>query len=544
VSDQQKGRRRFVRLGVVLVVLAVHGCSLRNGFLYDDFHLFVENPAVIAHDWVSVWTSPSAASRDLEGRLNIRPITLSTYVWDHSMGGLRPAAYHATQLALHVLVVGLAFSVATALRLELVAAAAVALLVGIHPVQSEAVHYLAARSSVLSTLGLLASFWAYVTWRGGAGRWWLAGSVVALCAAVLSKESAVVGLVWFAAYELVMVGSSVRDTLRQLVPYVIAAGLAIVPYATLSGVEERVAAVATGTAVATGVAAVGRHLWWWFLPVWVEPVVPLRWVDWGDSTVWAGLAGLGLAGGAAVALRRRDPLISWGLLAGLSALAPVLALPFQTDVALFQPHRGYPASVGFAVAAVGLASLCGNRVIRQTASERARRVWRRAGVGVAAALLAAVVSVDAGLARSWRDEVTFWAVAVARYPGEAAYHQSLAAARLRAGDAPGAIDALSQALALDPELPRAAFNLGVAYTRLGRHDEAIAEFERAVVRDAADVKAWSNLGRLLELRGDATRALAAYRTALEIAPHLTAVRNRIAALETLRSTDRATTGRP
>jgi tetratricopeptide (TPR) repeat protein len=243
-------------------------------------------------------------------------------------------------------------------------------------------------------------------------------------------------------------------------------------------------------------------------------------------------------------LRRRDPLISWGLLAGLSALAPVLALPFQTDVALFQPHRGYPASVGFAVAAVGLASLCGNRVIRQTASERARRVWRRAGVGVAAALLAAVVSVDAGLARSWRDEVTFWAVAVARYPGEAAYHQSLAAARLRAGDAPGAIDALSQALALDPELPRAAFNLGVAYTRLGRHDEAIAEFERAVVRDAADVKAWSNLGRLLELRGDATRALAAYRTALEIAPHLTAVRNRIAALETLRSTDRATTGRP
>jgi tetratricopeptide (TPR) repeat protein len=140
--------------------------------------------------------------------------------------------------------------------------------------------------------------------------------------------------------------------------------------------------------------------------------------------------------------------------------------------------------------------------------------------------------------------VTFWTAAVTRYPGEASYHQSLAAARLRTGDTRGAVDALSQALALDSELPRAAYNLGVAYTRLGRHDDAIAAFERAVVRDAADVKAWSNLGRLLEMRGDATRALAAYRTALEIAPHLTAVRNRIAALETLRSTDLPTTGRP
>jgi hypothetical protein len=544
VSDQQKGRRRFVLLGVVLVVLAVHGCSLRNGFLYDDFHLFVENPAVIAHDWVSVWTSPSAASRDLEGRLNIRPITLSTYLWDHTLGGLRPVTYHATQLALHVLVVGLAFALATALRLELVAAAAVALLVGIHPVQTEAVHYLAARSSVLSTLGVLASFWAYVKWRGGAGRWWLPGSLVALCAAVLSKESAVVGLAWFAAYELVIVGSSLRDTLRRLIPFLIAAGLAIVPYATLSGVEERVAAVATGTAVATGVAAFGRHVWWWFLPVWVEPVVPLRWVDWGHATVWAGLAGLGLAGSAAVVFLRRDPLVSWGLLAGASALAPVLALPFQTDVALFQPHRGYSATAGFAVAAVALVGMCGRQVMQRTATERARRLWRRAGVGTAVALLVAVIGVDATLAPSWRDEVTFWTAAVTRYPGEASYHQSLAAARLRTGDTRGAVDALSQALALDSELPRAAYNLGVAYTRLGRHDDAIAAFERAVVRDAADVKAWSNLGRLLEMRGDATRALAAYRTALEIAPHLTAVRNRIAALETLRSTDLPTTGRP
>jgi Flp pilus assembly protein TadD len=153
-----------------------------------------------------------------------------------------------------------------------------------------------------------------------------------------------------------------------------------------------------------------------------------------------------------------------------------------------------------------------------------------------------VVDVNAG--RVWRDEIGFWARASARYPGEASYRHSLGVARLRAGDAVGAVEDLSRATALDPELPRAAYNLGVVYTRLGRRDEAIAAYERAVTRDASDVKAWANLGRLFETGGDTARALAAYRTALEIAPQVTAIRDRIALLDGMGTSDRSVGGRP
>jgi Flp pilus assembly protein TadD len=220
-----------------------------------------------------------------------------------------------------------------------------------------------------------------------------------------------------------------------------------------------------------------------------------------------------------------------------------MALPFVTNVALVQPHRGYQALAGFAMAAASALAVAEARLFPARESASTRRAMRISGLA-AAGIVVALVAVDVAAGRVWRDEVSFWARAVVRYPDDASYRHSLGAARFRAGDSVGAIADLSRALALDPELPRAAYNLGVAYTRLGRRDEAIAAFERAVVRDAADVKAWSNLGRLLETRGDATRALAAYRTALGIAPQVTAIRDRIAALEAAHITGLPATGRP
>jgi tetratricopeptide (TPR) repeat protein len=141
-----------------------------------------------------------------------------------------------------------------------------------------------------------------------------------------------------------------------------------------------------------------------------------------------------------------------------------------------------------------------------------------------------LVSAHAWAGRIWRDEVGYWALAVARYPGEPAYYQSLGAARLRSGDAPGALRELSAALALDPELPRASYNLGIVYTTLGRDDEAMSAYQRAVASDASDVKAWANLGWLFERRGEIDQALVAYRAALAVAPDLARVRDRVAVL--------------
>lgn len=533
-------RRRWTFRAIPTVLLAValaHGGAIHNGFLYDDYHLIAENPGVITHAWGAIWTSTEAASRDPQGR-GFRPATLSSYVIDHAMGDGRPMVYHATQVALHAVVACVVYMVATAMGLAPWWAAVSALLVGLHPIQTEAAHYLSARSSVLSTLAFLIGFWAYVHRRNQptAGRAWHWVSLGCVGLAVLSKESAIIGLVWFAAYERLIAGTDWPEAARRLSGYAAVAAVSVVPVLLVLGAGATGASVGTGTALATGVSVVGKHLGAWIVPLAVSPVSPQRWAGWGEPAVWAAVGIIAAIGVAAYALRRRLPLVSWGLVCGGSAFAPVLALPLMTNVALFQPHRGYPAAVGLAIATAALAQAVVSRALAAVPSNSGRRGLLVTGWAFAGTVVIAAIAVDARIGRVWANEVRFWGHAVTRYPDEAAYQHSLGVARLRAGDPSGAQEALATAARLDPLLPRLDFNLGVVYTTLGQYGEAIRAYERAVARDPTDVKALANLGVLFERTGDLDRAVLAYDRALTIDPTLTPIQRNLARLSPIRTT--------
>jgi hypothetical protein len=525
-------RARFCLPVVLLAVLLTHGGATRNGFLYDDYHLIAENPAVVTHDWWLIWTSRDAASRDAQGR-GFRPATLSSYAIDHAVGGGRPAIPHATQVALHLAVVGFTYLVTRALGFALSGATAAALLVGLHPIQTEAVHYLSARSSVLSALGLLVAFWTYLRWRNQptGRRAWHAASLGFLALAVLSKESAVLGLIWFVAYERLVAAATWVQTARRLGLHATAAVLSVAPAFLAVNQTVSGSSISTDTATATGVLVLGRHLWEWIVLFGVEPVAPQPWVGWDRHGVWGAAVLLAMACVAGWAVRRRLPLVAWGIAAGGSALLPVMALPFITNVALFQTHRGYLAAVGLAVAVVALAAAAARRLLAAFRSDARRRLARTAAWALGGVLVVALMVADARAGRAWRDEVGFWASAVERYPSEAAYHQSLGAARQRAGDASGAVEAFTAAARLEPLLPRVDFNLGLGYTTLGRYAEAVEAYERAAERDPTDVKALANLGVLYERSGATDHAARAYRAALAVEPQLTTVSDRLARLD-------------
>ncbi len=531
-------RSRGLTLALLVPVLVAHGGAIQNGFLYDDYHLIVENPAVTNHAWGLVWSSPDASSRDAQGR-GFRPVTLSSYIVDHAVGGGRPGAYHATQVALHAVVVWLVYVVIRTLGIAPQWAVAGALVMGLHPIQTEAVNYLSARSSVLGTLGLLVAFWTYVRWRDHpqSRRAWHVASLGFLALAVLSKESAVVGLVWFVAYERLVATTSWADTARRLSLHIATAAASLAPAIMVLGTTASGADVSTETALATGVSVLGRHLWGVIAPMGIEPVTPQPWVGWSQPGVWGAAILIGVAGVSAYALRGRLPLVAWGVVGALSALLPVTALPLMTNVALFQPHRGYQAAAGLAVALAAVAAAVERRVLAVARSAPAQRSVRTTAWALSATLVVVLMITDARAGRAWRDEVGFWTAAVHRYPGEAAYHQSLGTARLRAGDPSSAAAALEAAARLDPLLPRVAFNLGVVYTRLGLYERATAAYERAIERDPSDVGALANVGVLYERTGAADRAAQAYRAALAVEPRLTAVSERLARLEAGRSGD-------
>jgi len=86
---------------------------------------------------------------------------------------------------------------------------------------------------------------------------------------------------------------------------------------------------------------------------------------------------------------------------------------------------------------------------------------------------------------------------------------------LRAAEA--AID-LGIALDHDPKHPWAATNLGVALTRLGRIDAAVAVLRESLDQNPANAAAWVGLGNALLEQGAAEEAVAAYGRAIELDP--------------------------
>jgi tetratricopeptide (TPR) repeat protein len=98
-----------------------------------------------------------------------------------------------------------------------------------------------------------------------------------------------------------------------------------------------------------------------------------------------------------------------------------------------------------------------------------------------------------------------------------------------------AIAAYREALAIDPGAANVRYNLGYVLAHdLGRWDDAIAEYERAVAARADYAAAWFELGVALDRRGLSDRAQAAWRKTLELDPRHEAARARLGAAATPR----------
>ena len=86
-----------------------------------------------------------------------------------------------------------------------------------------------------------------------------------------------------------------------------------------------------------------------------------------------------------------------------------------------------------------------------------------------------------------------------------------------------AIADYNKAIALDPNFVLAYFNRGVVYGRKGAFDRAIADYTKAIALDPNFADAYTNRGVVYYEKGNKEQTIADFRKALEIDPsdHLT-----------------------
>ena len=503
---------------VVLIAVLLNLNTLDNTFHLDDMRVIVNNRSL---------ATPSSFLQSLSVNPS-RSLLLYSFAYNLWLGGLNPVGFHIVNMALHAAVCALIFLVVLhfartspdlvrGMILPRVAAFAAAALFACHPLNSETVNYISARSSSMATMFYLLAFLSFINYtKAGARhtvRFWYVLSMLSFVLGLASKEIVLTLPVMLLVYDVIYVSEwrpagFVRRMAWPHGPYWVVAAVVLALQLSVIGLPLPLARP-VWTNLLTQTHVVLDYLQLALVPVGltIEHSVPVYSRLFEPTTLLAVLTICALAA-LATALARKLPALSFAILWYFVTLVPSSSVVPLT--AIMSEHRTYLPMSGlvilFPIAVAGLLRL-------PSLHERRREV------GVAVAVLLAGLGV-ATVARNrlWRAEIAMWNDAVSKSPSSGRAQGNFGRVLAMRGYATDALEPLERAVEFDPGDSDAHSNLGFALERLGRFDEAVAAHERALELEPADARLHMKYGATLQAAGRFDEAVAAFRQAIAFDP--------------------------
>lgn len=483
--------------GLVALILIVgvgfllYSNSLHTGFHFDDEY-FIKRLAssLTLHPLGMVWKV---------GKLRFIP--LFTFVLNYHLSGSQPFSYHLVNVIIHILTSLLVYwFVLLTLRTPAMQgnpvghhAHAIALFSSLiflcHPLQTQAVTYISQRFTSLSTLFYLAALILYIKARVGHRPFYYLLLILAMGAAFLSKENTVTLPFVIIVYEAVFFGISKRDVKKIiLLTSAIAAVsvallvynpkldspltkgkpiLARIDYATRPPAHDFPTSISRKDYSLTQINVLRSYLRLLYLPISqnIDYDYPVSRSAADPATVGSAILLAALLVFAAFVFKRQRIIsfcIAWFFIT-VSVESSIIPLP---DV--IAEHRLYLPLVGFSLFTVlGFYLLIQNKRWRTT-------------VLTSCVLVLSLLTYNRN--RVWQDNVTLWRDTVKKSPNKL----------------------------------RPYNNLGCAYGDIGKHDEAIAVFQKVISLSPPNAVMYSNLATAYMSKGDYGTAIAYYQKALGI----------------------------
>jgi tetratricopeptide (TPR) repeat protein len=377
------------------------------------------------------------------------------------------------------------------------AAGCVAAIFALHPLETEAVTYVFARSTLLSTHFALWTLWFYAS-----GRW--VASALMFAVSLLAKEETVA----LPAFLLLL------DLFERRRPrlgyYALLGGFAAAAAGRLFYLIHT-APFDPGVGRVRGVSAMtylltqGRVLWI-YLRLLVAPVDLNLDREIAVSTSLLSprttlIAWLALAALVAALLWfawRKQPAAMWTL--GFFVLiAPSSSIVAQADL-IFE-HRTYLPMICLAMALGFL-------------FDRLPPSWLLAGLAL---LIPLMLAGDISRNADWRDEKAFWNDIVKKSPHKARAYMGLARAYMN-DDPAKTRELLRRGLELDPNSAEMHTNYGAVLLGARQPAEALEHFQRAMALTHESADNWNNIGAAYYSLGRFDESMAAYRGALKLDP--------------------------
>ena len=446
---------------ILLLVVAVYGQTIAFPFHFDDYALLADPVLTSPDGWWQVFRFDQT-----------RPLTWLSFWLNYRLGATNPATYHALNVLLHLAATAAAHAVFRRLTSPPAALLATAIF-ALHPLQSEAVCYIFARATILTTLFCLLS------WRE-----WLADrpwpAVGLFCLALLAKEEAVSFpiFLWLAT----------RDKPRRWPPVAamlaasLAAGLRLLWVAAHtpgSGLTPS----PSGQYLLLQSVSITRYLQLFLLPTGQN----------FDHHITLSIAPVALVALIALVAWRRPPGSFW-LLGSLVLLAPTSSLIPLADLAY--EHRMYLPLIALSLPVA---------------------LWlTRLPRPVQVLLPLVLAATTFARARVWTSEQSLWADAAAKSPQKLRPKLQLARTLFQS-DPERAESLLLEARRLEPRNPETYTQMGTLMLEQRNPYGALGEFEDAL-RLSTSPDTLSNRGTALFLLGRLGEAEADFRRALDLQP--------------------------
>jgi Flp pilus assembly protein TadD len=460
---------------VLGVALAASLTSLRNGFVYDDVPVIQKDQRIHSLRGLPALAGAPLLSRDHRSNA-YRPATTVMFALDWALGAGRPIVFHATNVALNLVVVALVLALASRV-LAPAGALVAALWFGVQPVHVEAVANAVGLAELLAAAGYLGALVAYLADGAAAEaqrpsdarRAWLALAVLT-CATVAygAKEHAVTlpAMLFLAdAWQARVAGQRVLPRFRRHA--VLWLGVVALALGYLAARAQVLGPAFGGGAVAPGLA--GQSVLGRVLIMAPAVLVWLRWLVWPlhlsadylpDAFVPSAgfgpgqLAGLGVVALLAVVAwkaRRSAPAVTAGIVFGAVAASVAANVVVPTGVVLAERLAYLPS--------VGAALVVGAVWERLPAS---RITW-----AATAAVLGLLALRTLSRIPVWRDEPRFLAALVHDAPDSYRTHWALGAEAFAHGAFGTGERQLMAAMRIYPGDPALVRELGERYLEAG-----------------------------------------------------------------------------
>ncbi len=559
MTDKKKYSGVWPYLLVTVLIVLVYLPTFSGEFILDDNPL-VRNNAYIRslHSPVSYLAQEDGVTDECSaGNYHTgyyRPLIYLAYSLDYRLWGLNASGFRTTNLLLHLSCCFVLLHFLQFLVKDRYAALWATLIFALHPVNTESVSWVGSRDNILVALFSIASLLFYSKgWEGGS-RLNRMVSVLAFALAILSKEMGLMVLPLLFLYQRLLSRASrnVHEELLSYMPFIIVAlCYFFLRKAVTSSFSSPVQTVDLWQSLCFAPYVILWNIKLIFFPYGLHSFV----IDYPSNYLsWQAIAGFCYSGFLVVLIwrLRKNRLMTFSILSFHVLIFPTLNIVPTSAISLVsmrwlyfpmafltiifaQMIRGFLKTHRF-VARGALCTILAYSggyayILNSTLWINESIFFSQEVMNFSNYYYAGGLAENLFDKKKYRDAEKYFQISIDRYPLEARNYVNYSALLIDTGRSEAALSYLRRAktLGMTPgQTGRWLNNMGVAHFRLGRPDEAIKYFLKAVMQCPPKIQYRTNLGGAYATNGDYSKAASVLENALEVGPESVVLRKNLA----------------